>query len=46
MIIAPNPEIYYSVIVGVMDASRDYKKEGEAERSPLFPYVVVAGGVK
>lgn len=46
VIVAPNPEIYYSVIVGVMDASRDYQKEGESERTPLFPYVVVAGGVK
>ncbi len=46
VIIAPNPEIKYHTIVGVMDATRDYKKDGETERSPLFPYVVVAGGVK
>ncbi len=46
VIIAPNPEIPYATIVGVMDATRDYKPEGETERKDLFPYVVIAGGVK
>ncbi len=46
VILAPNPDIRYLVLVGVMDATRDYKKEGEKERIDLFPYVVVAGGVK
>ncbi len=46
VIIAPNADILYQTIVGVMDASRDYKKDGETDLSPLFPYVVVAGGVK
>jgi hypothetical protein len=46
VIIAPNPDILYQTIVGVMDASRDYTKDGESDLSPLFPYVVVAGGVK
>jgi hypothetical protein len=46
VIIAPNPDINYHVLVGVMDATRDFKKEGETERTDLFPYVVIAGGVK
>lgn len=46
VIIAPNAEIAYSVIVGVMDATRDFKPEGETDRKDLFPYVVIAGGVK
>lgn len=46
VIIAPNPDIQYHVIVGVMDATRDYKKDGEGESTDLFPYVVIAGGVK
>lgn len=46
VIIAPNPDIPYNVLVGVMDATRDYKPEGATEREDLFPYVVIAGGVK
>lgn len=46
VILAPNADIKYSVIVGVMDASRDYKPAGAKEREPLFPYVVIAGGFK
>jgi len=46
VIIAPNPDVKYLTIVGVMDATRDYAKDGETERVSLFPYVVVAGGVK
>ena len=46
VIIAPNPEIPYLTIVGVMDATRDYKPEGETKRKDLFPNVVIAGGVK
>ncbi len=46
VIIAPNPDVAYHVIVGVMDATRGYKKEGDTEATDLFPYVVIAGGVK
>ncbi len=46
VIIAPNAEIPYAVLVGVMDATRDFKPDGETERKDLFPYVVIAGGVK
>jgi biopolymer transport protein TolR len=46
VIIAPNAEIPYLTIVGVMDATRDYKPDGETEVKDLFPYVVIAGGVK
>lgn len=64
VIIAPNKSIKYSVLIGVMDATRDieapsggeltpvgpgYGKETSSECYPnvcLFPYVVVAGGVK
>ena len=46
VIIAPNPDIRYAVLVGVMDATREFKKQGETETSDLFPYVVIAGGVK
>jgi len=46
VIIAPNADIAYSVLIGVMDATRDYKPEGAPERKDLFPYVVIAGGVK
>ncbi len=46
VIIAPNAEIPYHVLVGVMDATRDHKPEGATERELLFPNVVVAGGAK
>ena len=46
VIIAPNAEIPYLTLVGVMDATRDYKPEGETDKKDLFPYVVIAGGVK
>lgn len=46
VIIAPNPDVQYHVLVGVMDATRDFKKDGETESTDLFPYVVIAGGVK
>lgn len=46
VIIAPNPNVPYYAIIGVMDATREYKKEGESETLDLFPYVVIAGGVK
>ncbi len=46
VIIAPNAEIPYHVLVGVMDSTRDHKPEGSEERKTLFPYVVVAGGAK
>lgn len=64
VIIAPNKAIKYSVLIGVMDATRDaeaptggeltpvgsgYSKETSSECYPdvcLFPYVVIAGGVK
>ena len=64
VIIAPNKSIKYSILIGVMDATRDveaptggeltpvgsgYAKESSSECYPdvcLFPYVVVAGGVK
>ena len=46
VIIAPNADIPYHVLVGVMDSTRDYKTEGAEKRSALFPYVVVAGGAK
>jgi biopolymer transport protein TolR len=45
VIIAPNADIPYYVLVAVMDATRDYKPEG-GEITDLFPNVVIAGGVK
>jgi len=46
VIIAPNADIPYHVLVGVMDATRDHKPQGSEGRKALFPYVVVAGGAK
>lgn len=46
VIIAPNADINYYILVGVMDATRDHKPEGASERELLFPNVVVAGGAK
>ena len=46
VIIAPNAEIPYHILVGVMDSTRDHKPAGAEERKTLFPYVVVAGGAK
>jgi biopolymer transport protein TolR len=46
VIIAPNADIQYFILVGVMDATRDHKPEGASERELLFPNVVVAGGAK
>ena len=46
VIIAPNADIPYHVLVGVMDATRDHKPEGASEREDLFPNVVIAGGAK
>jgi biopolymer transport protein ExbD len=46
VIIAPNADINYYVLVSVMDATRDHKPEGASERELLFPNVVVAGGAK
>ncbi len=46
VIIAPNPDVKYSVLIGVMDATRNYKPEGSKTAKDLFPYVVIAGGVK
>jgi biopolymer transport protein ExbD len=64
VIIAPNKSIKYSVLVGVMDATRNMEAPTGGELTPvgsgfskatssecypnvcLFPYVVIAGGVK
>jgi len=46
VIIAPNADIPYHVLVGVMDHTRDHKPDGATERELLFPNVVVAGGAK
>jgi len=46
VIIAPNADIPYHILVGVMDSTRDHKPEGASEREVLFPNVVIAGGAK
>ena len=46
VIVAPNADIEYHVLVGVMDHTRDHKPEGATEREILFPNVVIAGGAK
>lgn len=46
VIIAPNADIPYHVLVAVMDHTRDHKPEGATEREILFPNVVIAGGAK
>lgn len=46
VIIAPNPDIPYYVLVGVMDSTRDFTPAGSSDKKDLFPNVVIAGGVK
>jgi biopolymer transport protein ExbD len=46
VIIAPNADIQYHILIAVMDATRDHKPDGAEDREPLFPFVVVAGGAK
>jgi biopolymer transport protein ExbD len=48
VVIVPNPDIPYDVLVRVMDASRerDLSGEGKLVRLPLFPAAVVSSLVK
>ena len=46
VILVPNADIPYHILVAVMDATRDHKPDGASERELLFPNVVIAGGAK
>ena len=46
VILIPESEIIYEVIIGTMDATRDHKPEGAKEKEMLFPFVVIAGGAQ
>ncbi len=46
VILIPESEIVYEVIIGTMDATRDHEPEGAEEKEMLFPFVVIAGGAQ
>ncbi len=45
VILMPEDEVSYDVIVSTMDATRDHVPEGAPTRELLFPFVVMAGGI-
>ncbi len=45
VILMPEVEVTYDVIVGTMDATRDHMPDGAQRRELLFPFVVMAGGM-
>jgi biopolymer transport protein ExbD len=48
VILAPSPRVPYEVLVRVMDATREdtVKRTASGSATPLFPYVVIAGGAE
>ena len=46
VILIPETEIRYEVIVHTMDCTRDHMPEGAEKSELLFPFVVIAGGAQ
>jgi len=46
VILIPESEIKYEVIIHTMDATRDHLPEGAEKVELLFPFVVIAGGAQ
>jgi biopolymer transport protein ExbD len=46
VILIPETEVRYEVIVHTMDATRDHMPEGAEKSEMLFPFVVIAGGAQ
>jgi biopolymer transport protein TolR len=46
LILIPETEVRYEVLVHTMDATRDHMPEGAEKSELLFPFVVIAGGAQ